>query len=275
MNYHFLVPIDFSEASVNAFKSAVFTGSELGNTNVHLIHIAEEKREEKNDLEKLNSLASQHATQGVTTQTLVRTGELFEEIKAASDLLSIDMVYLGTKGLSGLQYVFGGRALKMVTQSSVPFVIVQEKTALKAIYNIAVPIDFQVEEKQQLEVLTTVSKTYNAKVLLFAAHPKDEFSANAVSRNVGFAKKYLDSREIENDVYHAQGSQDFYREFLHFCQEFQADLISMINHNDASFVNLLGSNFDQNIITNDAHLPVLIINPKDLNTSGEMFGVYS
>ncbi|GAB5557176.1 MAG: hypothetical protein SchgKO_13890 [Schleiferiaceae bacterium] len=275
MNYNFLVPIDFTEASVNALKSAYFTGIELGNTTVHLIHIAEEKREEKEDLAKLDALVKAHEVEGVSSQTTVRTGELFEEIKAASELLNIDMVYLGTHGLSGLQYVFGSRALKMVTQSKVPFVIVQEETEQKTVSNIAVPIDFAAEDKQQLDVLAIVANTYNAKVSLFAAHPADEYSANAVKRNVAFAKKHLDSRKIENQVYEAQGSQDFFREFLHFAQEIQADLISMVNHQESGFINLLGSNFDQNIITNDAKIPVIIINPKDLNTSGEMFGVYS
>lgn len=275
MNYNFLVPIDFTEASVNALKSAYFTGIELGNTTVHLIHIAEEKREEKEDLAKLDALVKAHEVEGVSSQTTVRTGELFEEIKAASELLNIDMVYLGTHGLSGLQYVFGSRALKMVTQSKVPFVIVQEETEQKTVSNIAVPIDFAAEDKQQLDVLAIVANTYNAKVSLFAAHPADEYSANAVKRNVAFAKKHLDSRKIGNQVHEAQGSQDFFREFLHFAQEIQADLISMVNHQESGFVNLLGSNFDQNVITNDAKIPVIIINPKDLNTSGEMFGVYS
>jgi nucleotide-binding universal stress UspA family protein len=275
MNYNFLVPIDFTEASVNALKSAYFTGIELGNTTVHLIHIAEEKREEKEDLAKLDALVQAHEVEGVSSQTTVRTGELFEEIKAASELLNIDMVYLGTHGLSGLQYVFGSRALKMVTQSRVPFVIVQEETEQKTVSNIAVPIDFAAEDKQQLDVLAIVANTYNAKVSIFAAHPADEYSANAVKRNVAFAKKHLDSRKIENQVHEALGSQDFFREFLHFAQEIQADLISMVNHQESGFINLLGSNFDQNVITNDAKIPVIIINPKDLNTSGEMFGVYS
>ncbi len=275
MNYNFLVPIDFTEASVNALKSAYFTGIELGNTTVHLIHIAEEKREEKEDLAKLDALVKAHEVEGVSSQTTVRTGELFEEIKAASELLNIDMVYLGTHGLSGLQYVFGSRALKMVTQSKVPYVIVQEETEQKTVSNIAVPIDFAAEDKQQLDVLAIVANTYNAKVSIFAAHPADEYSANAVKRNVAFAKKHLDSRKIENQVHEAQGSQDFFREFLHFAQEIQADLISMVNHQESGFINLLGSNFDQNVITNDAKIPVIIINPKDLNTSGEMFGVYS
>ena len=275
MSLNFLVPIDFTEATVSALKEAYLRASERGDTTVHLLHISELKRDEDNSLDKLDKLVAQYQPEGVKSQTAVRTGDVFEEIEASVDVLDIDLIFLGIHPLTGFQYLFGSRPLKMVTQSKVPFVMVQENAPLNPVSDISVPINFLAEEKQQLEFLAAVAEIYNAKIHLFAAHSDDKYSANAIARNVKFAINYLEKKEINFDVSKAQGKQEFYKEFLNFAQEVKSNMISMINHHESSLVNLFGANFDQNIITNEAKIPVIIINTQDLHRSSEMFGAYS
>ncbi len=275
MSLNFLVPIDFTEATVSSLKEAYYRASERGDTIVHLLHISELKRDEDSSLEKLDKLVAKYQPEGISSQTAVRTGDVFEEIEASVDVLNIDLIFLGIHPLTGFQYLFGSKPLKMVTHSKVPFIMVQENAPLNPITNISVPINFLAEEKQQLEFLASVAEVYNAKIHIMAAHSEDEFSANAIARNVKFAINYLEKKGVNFEVTRAQGKQEFYKEFLTFAQEVNSNMISMINHHESGIVNLFGANFDQNIIANEAKIPVIIINTKDLSKSSEMFGAYS
>ena len=51
-------------------------------------------------------------------------------------------------------------------------------------------------------------------------------------------------------------------------------MIAIINHNQDGIKNLFGANFDQNVITNDAAIPVLVMNAKDMTKIGSVFQVF-
>ena len=66
----------------------------------------------------------------------------------------------------------------------------------------------------------------------------------------------------------------FENELIRFSQNIGADMIAIVNHHEGGLTNLLGNNFDQNVITNDAKIPVLIANSVDNTTVDNIFGVF-
>ena len=53
----------------------------------------------------------------------------------------------------------------------------------------------------------------------------------------------------------------FDKEVVKYAVSVEADLIAIMNLNRNSFLNALSSNYEQYIITNDALIPALIVNP--------------
>ncbi|MCA1761469.1 MAG: hypothetical protein LC664_00510 [Flavobacteriales bacterium] len=57
-------------------------------------------------------------------------------------------------------------------------------------------------------------------------------------------------------------SDDFDEAIIEYANEIDADLISLMNLPGISLANLIGGNYVQNIITNEHHIPVLLLNPR-------------
>jgi nucleotide-binding universal stress UspA family protein len=187
-----------------------------------------------------------------------------------------DVIFMGTHGMKGIQFLTGSRALKVVTNSKTPFVISQDRLPKDDnIDSIVMPVDLGTEDKQVLTMVIRAAKTFNAKVHLFVAKRKDEFHENAVNRNVSFAKRYLSEHDVEYTTTRANSPDDFDAQLIRFSDSIDADIIAIINHREDGYKNLFGSNFDQNIITNKAKIPVMVMNAKDNTDVNDIFGVFS
>ena len=82
------------------------------------------------------------------------------------ELLGSGVIFMGTHGMTGLQKIFGSRALKVITNSSVPFIITQDKIRQDdRIDDIVVPIDMGKEDKQILTSVIRSAHLFKAKVL--------------------------------------------------------------------------------------------------------------
>ena len=57
----------------------------------------------------------------------MRIGNLFDDIDDVSVEMDANLVMMGTHGLKGMQFITGGRALKIVRECSVPFIISQSR----------------------------------------------------------------------------------------------------------------------------------------------------
>ena len=61
-------------------------------------------------------------------------------------------------------------------------------------------------------------------------------------------------------------SSGFDKEVVKHAVSVDADLIAIMNLNRSSFLNVISSNYEQYMITNDALIPTLIVNPIESNT---------
>ena len=122
-----LVPVDFTPVSSTAVNHAIAVGKAF-QSEIHLLHIVSEKSRFKEAKERLAAFAEEHfkAFEG-TVQTTVRIGHLFDDIDDVSVEVDANLVMMGTHGLKGMQFITGGRALKIVRECSVPFIISQSR----------------------------------------------------------------------------------------------------------------------------------------------------
>ena len=173
---------------------------------------------------------------------------------------------MGTHGAHGWQHIVGSNALKIVTQSNVPFIIVQEKSVKPTGYDaIVVPMDLYKETMQKLSIVANLAKYFNSKVFVVTPSETDSYLKHQLESNILFAEKFFKNLNIEM-ISAVLPSSGFDKEVVKHAVSVDADLIAIMNLNRNSFLNVISSNYEQYMITNDALIPTLIVNPIESNT---------
>ena len=262
-NNKILVPTDFTKVSDTAIDHAILTGGII-NAEVHVIHIIENKQQIGEARAKLEALSEMiRSEKGVEIQTSVRIGSIFEDIDKVATEIDASLIIMGTHGLRGMQFITGSRALKIVTESSVPFIVVQERNIRPQGYHkLVVPLDLHKETKQKLSLVADMAKYFGSKVHLISPGETDEFLRNQLNRNIRFAEEYFTERNIPYEVEITESKSDgFVKSLLKYSAAVEADLICIMNFYDNSIMSIFNQSYEQQVITNEAQIPVLCVNP--------------
>lgn len=270
-----IVPLDFtavSETAVNhAQNLAVHTSSE-----VYLLHVIA-KESGREDAEKRVEAYREMASAeypGVVFHGMVRTGSIFDDIGDVASEIQANLIVMGTHGMRGMQFLVGSNALRIVSSSPIPIIIVQERKIRAEGYDdIVVPLDLHKETKQKLNLVLRMAKHFDGRVHLISPKESDEFLQNKLDRNMAYARQFFEEHGVEytTTVSDAVSGSDFADALIRFAASKETDLITIMNLQKNSLVNIIGGNYTQRIITNEAQIPVLLVNPMDTGNF-DLFG---
>ena len=256
-----VVPTDFSKVADCAVSHATGLAKTI-NADIVLLHILNKEKEKAAAEEKLAQMTeSLKKETGLSITSETRLGNIFEDIGAAAQDLKAKLIIMGTHGVKGMQHITGSYAMKVITLSSVPFIVVQERGFRKGYKNIVLPFDLSKDSKQKLNFAVSIAKVFNSKVHIIYPHETDQFLVNAISNNVSLAKNELRSNQIDFDVKMADSKGSFVKQFLAYAAATDADLIAIVNSQEAGFPEILAGTDERQIITNDAQIPAMIVNP--------------
>lgn len=266
-----LVPTDFTKvadcAMNHAMKLAGYTGGE-----VYLLHVVD-KSEHADEARRKLALEVERAKQwgtSVKVSPLVRVGSIYEDIGDAAAEVAAGMIIMGTHGMRGMQFITGSRALRVVTSSQVPFIVVQERLIKADGYSdIVVPLDLHKETRQKLTLVADMAKHFDSRVHIVIPKEDDEFLHNQLVRHIQFADQYFKERGIVHQVTVAEeDSDDFVKAVVKHAVKVDADLIAIMNLAQGNIFGVLGVPYEQEVITNEAQIPVMLMNPRETGTGG-------
>tara|TARA_B100001175_G_scaffold115746_1_gene98212 strand:+ start:1366 stop:2196 length:831 start_codon:yes stop_codon:yes gene_type:complete len=263
MNTKILVPTDFTEEAHSAIQHAVKLGS-LVNAEVILLNVVKDKDailKAKEALEKEEALAKS-INETIEVRSIVRVGNIFDDIGDAASELGVSLIFMGTHGASGWQKITGSYALKVITNSSVPFIVVQDQQMNETGYDsIVVPLDLNKQTKQKLEMVASMALYFDSEVHLITPNESDEFLNNKLKANRVWAAKYLKGKNVKFTTHIVDKGDSLTEGIFKLSSEVDADLIAIMNLQNNSLMGVLGSSYQQEIITNKLKVPVLCINP--------------
>jgi len=266
MNNLLIVPVDFTSVSMTAINHAYGLAKTIG-ADVHLVHVVG-KKSELPDAELRMAAYAQEVVKdhpGVHFQSTVRKGSIFEDIGALAEEVGAKLIIMGTHGMKGMQFIVGSNALRIVSSSITPFIIVQDRPMRREGYeDIVVPLDLHKETKQKLFLVVKMAKYFQSSVHLISPFEKDEFLANTLKRNLTYAAQLFTEEGVKFTM-HSPGSDDmdFDEVLIRYAASKDADLITIMNLRDNSLAGLLGGSYTQKIITNAAQIPTLLLNPSE------------
>ncbi len=267
-----LVPTDFTKvadcAMNHAMKLAERTGAE-----VCLFHVVDKPTHIDEAMTKLNMEVDRARvwSSKVTVKPLVRVGSVYEDIGEAAAEIGAGLIIMGTHGMRGMQFITGSRALRVITNSTVPFIVVQERNVKEAGYrDIVVPMDLHKETRHKLTLVADMAQYFKSRVHLVVPKENDEFLHNQLVNHMKFANTYLKDRGIEHEsAILDEGSDDFVKGVIRYAVKVDADLIAIVNMLQESLFGVLGVPNEQEIITNEPMVPVMCMNPLN-NTVSNM-----
>ncbi len=268
-----LVPTDFTKVADCAFNHAIVLAKKLG-AEINLLHIVAKQSAIDATKEKLNKLAEDaRAQHGITVSGIARVGNIFDDIGDVAAEIGAKLIIMGTHGVRGIQHLTGSNAIKVITNSNVPFIVVQEKSITDGYEKIVLPMDMSKDTKQKVGSTAYLAKYFGSKVFVFAPKEEDEFLGNAVKRNVAFTEKYLKEQNIPYEIVISEEKGNFTKLTIRYAASINADLIAIVNDPDAAGVpDFLGSSDEQHILTNDPQIPVLCVNPMQVTVAGGVLG---
>ncbi|MEO7082395.1 MAG: universal stress protein [Flavobacteriales bacterium] len=265
-----LVPTDFTKVVDYALDHAVKLANTMG-AEVYLLHLVpdmddQEVMQRRLDGEKARAKAI-NAT--VPLKTMLRKGNVYDGIGDAAKEIGAELIIMGTHGMRGMQFITGSRALRVVTNSAVPFIVVQER-GLKAdgYRDIVVPMDLQRETRQTLGMVAAMATYFKGTAHVIVPKESDAFLHKQLQDNLIYAKRYFEERKISMQATVAEASSNgFVKAVLQHAEQIDADLIAVMNMVGSNIFGALGAPYEEDIITNKAMIPVLMLNPAN-NTSG-------
>lgn len=261
-----LVPTDFTKVADCAMNHAAGLAERTGAV-ISILHIVSKQSELEEARVKV-SLEVERAKQWadrLKVEPLVRVGSVYEEIGNSASEIGAELIVMGTHGMRGMQFITGSRALRVITNGTVPFIVVQEKNIGPEGYsNIVVPLDLQRETRQKVALVADMARYFNSKVHVFTPREDDEFLHKQLLNNIRFAKQYFGERGVELEATIADvDSGKFVDALIHHAEKIDADLIAIMNLAKGNIFGVLGVPYEQEVITNEAQIPVMLTNPRE------------
>lgn len=258
-----IVPTDFTAVGDVAIRYASDLVRHAGG-NIFLLHIVKDQDDVDEARTKLEEAAKKNAgADGKPLGTIIRVGNIFDDIPNVAHEENAELVVMGTHGMQGMQFIVGSNALRIITESKVPMIIVQQKTTHSAkVSKLLLPLDLHKETKQKLKIAGDVAERFKAEVHLISPKETDEYLLNFLKRNIAYAEGYMESKNISyKTVITESGSGGFVKEMLKYASYIGIDMICIMNTAEERLIHAFGMDSEQKIITNEASVPVMVVNP--------------
>jgi nucleotide-binding universal stress UspA family protein len=169
---------------------------------------------------------------------------------------------MGTHGIKGMQKLTGSWALKVIENSSIPFIVVQGKPEHDAFAKMVLPIDFSQENKEKLRWAVYISSYFKTKMFLFIPHVVDEVLLRKTKANLSFARNYFDERNVSYEIIASQKKGKFSEQTIHFATEIDADMVMIMTTKQPRLTDYVFAADEQQIIANSSKIPVMCVNPR-------------
>ncbi len=263
----YIVPIDFTTETENAYEFALGIGK-FHKSKVMLLHIIPNHIDRIGAEGKLKTLSDKHDPDGEHTLLKVIVGSVLKDIGVIAEALGASLIVMGTHGSSVLQKVFGSPALKVVSHSKVPIILVQKQTEFHGIKTIVMNIDLERESIQVVRYAAYLAKSFNSKVILVGKIQEDELLMRKISINMKLANDYLHEAGLDTAV-HMIPQHDFETNLIDYCKEINADMLAVTYYQET--FHLFSANLVQSLSENPLHIPVMTYDGEDTSI-GSQFG---
>jgi len=274
-----LVPIGFSEQSMVALGQA-FNIAKIKKSGIVLLSVIKEQSvmqtlfadDNSDELkakvkEKLDAMALEYSEKyGINVDTMVSKGKIYQQINGVSEMISADLIIMGTNGSQGRSSkVIGSNAEKVVRLSKCPVITIKGKCHMQGCENIILPIDIEKETKQKVTYALEYARYWDATIRVVSVVLRDNQEIRGrLTKNINQVKEFIVKAGVKCTAELIEGEKkqtlgDFVFEYE---KQFESDLIMiMTKKEELSLSNNISDT--ARYIINNSEIPVMSIRPKE------------
>ncbi len=257
-----LVPIDSTEQTIIALNQS-YNLARLTKSKIVLLSVEEEGENHSGSAQKrLAELAKEAAEKtGCVVETMVRKGNVYEEINKVADVLN-PLVMVGLTSKITLNKIIGKNAFKMVRESKHPVITIRGKVHRDGIKTILLPLDLTKETREKVGKAIQLAKQFDADIRIISILTQtDEESENKLISYSNQVWKFIKAEGIRCTVKTLRG-KDAAEMILSYAHEVDADLILIMSKAELNVKEFFIGTVAQRII-NDSDIPVLSYRPME------------
>lgn len=265
-----LVPTDFTPVGENAINHAI-TVAEVLKFKVVVLHVINRETRSKIGGDKVNKTVEDKlkaivkdikAKSNVKADYVFREGSIFDVIHEVASDIKANVMILGTHGKKGIQHLTGSYAMKVITQSPVPVIVVQKRKINPNGYEkIIFPISLYTEARQQVFYAIVNSVLFKSQILVYQQKGKTETDNNKLNIIASQIQEEFRKNKVKYTLKQAESTKNFTGQLLDYAVSNSADLIMMMTDSNIENPSFDTGSWSEKMIYNVAQIPVFSINP--------------
>jgi nucleotide-binding universal stress UspA family protein len=285
-NNTILVPVDFSEISMNALDHAVQL-AKIYKNDITLLYIFEERPiasilgVSRQNAELMDAIRAKMDTVinpisekfGITINKEVVEGRIYKTIVNMAADGHYDSIVMGTSGAHGMERIMGSNASKVIRHASVPVIVVKDKQEETGYNNIVLPIDLTLETRQKVVWAIHIAKKFGSTIHVIFETEKDEFVKQKINATVNNVQGMLNKVGVKYEVRSLDDEnypENFSVDTVQYANEINADLIIIMTQQEKNFAEHIIGSYAQQVVNLSSKTPVMCITPKP---SGQIVNV--
>lgn len=257
-----LVPHDFTPVGNNALNYAINL-AKIIQANVDILHVVKDEKERSKasaECEKIIAGLKDKPAE-VAVNYHIKSGSIFTDIASKASELRSSLIIMGTHGATGMQKLFGSFAIKVITSTHVPFLVVQDKFTGTDLSKIVVPID-ESQESLQIEQVTSGLAAMTKSVIHILTEKKIDSNLKLkCAVHSGLISKQFKEKGISYVPVVIPRVKGYSTDIVNYAVQEKANLIAFAYHSDSLLPQF--DTFAQSLITNKEGVPVLVLNSKE------------
>jgi len=267
-----LVPCDFSDPAVQAFKMAVDIANqsegEVVLLNVIELPVMHESvlmptlsfedafiKDMKAHAEKnFNKMKEKWAKEGPKVSSFVEFGGTTPTIRDFIKDRKIDLIVMGTHGASGIKEFFiGSNTEKIVRTSGVPVISIKKQVKLTSIKNIVFPTTGDLNQDEILSEIKALQYFFKAKLHILYVNTPSYFRRDLEIKPIlkAFAKRFM-IKDFTLNVWNDYSEEEGLKNFV---SEIKADMIAMPTHGRKGLNHLMSGSIAEDAV-NHINCPI-------------------
>ncbi|MDN3674854.1 universal stress protein [Flavobacterium branchiarum] len=266
-----LVPTDFSEHAENALKVAAQIAKK-NNSEIILLHTLE-LPSQMNDavtggisipesmlfIKKANEMLSKTADSayldGLTIIEIAKLDRPTEGIIKTSKEHEIDLIIMGSHGVSGFEELaIGSNTEKVVRHSEVPVLVIKQHIKDFKTKNFVFASDFSKEIEKPFKKLIEFVKIFDSKLHLVMICTPNSFKPTHVAQKT--MEDFITPFNLKNYSTYIYNDTNIENGIINFSNSINADLIGMCTHGRTGFAHFFNGSLSEDIV-NHAVRPIL------------------
>ena len=266
-----LVPTDFSKEAENALRVAAQLAKKH-DAEIYLLHLIELPLHQidalglKGDLpevmffmklahKRFEEVMDEDFLDGVTVHETVEFHQSFTDLIKTCHKNNVDLIVMGSHGISGLKEMFiGSNTEKVVRTSDIPVLVIKNEHNHFEVNDFVFASDFKNDNKETYKQAALLAEAFNAKLHLVMVNTANNFTTSAVAKEriSNFTKDYT----FENQSINIYNDETVEQGILNFSQSINADLIGISTHGRQGIAHFFNSSVSSDLV-NHAKRPVI------------------